>query len=380
MSLPLISADNTFGLLFAFLGLAAFGFWAEKTRLGQWISGVILTIVAGMVLSNLRVVPFSSPFHDAVWGIVVPMAIPLLLFRADLKRILPEAGHLTIAFAICVLATVAGVIAGFSLIDMGPDGHLVAGALGASWIGGSMNFAAVSQATGLAENGALTAASAAADNVVGTLFIALLLILPGWHWLVRRIPSKIIEAEEYEETHEDEMAQPKLDMGALAMQLFIAAACCFVGFQIAALLGIAQYGVLFVTINALLVANLFSAQMHRLEGGFDLGMFFMYLFFGIIGSGADVMLMIETALPIFVFVVVMAGVHLTIVLAGAKLLRIDLAEMLVVSNAVTLGPATAAAMAAGRRWRQLVMPGVMLGVLGYAVANFIGVAIANLLG
>lgn len=380
MSLPLISADNTFGLLFVFLGLAAFGFWAEKTRLGQWISGVILTILAGMALSNLRVVPFGSPVHDAVWGIVVPMAIPLLLFRADLKRILPEAGHLTIAFAICVLATVAGVLAGFALIDMGPEGNLVAASLGASWIGGSMNFAAVSQATGLSQNGALTAASAAADNVVATLFITLLLILPGWHWLVRRIPSKIIEAEEYEEEHEEEMSRPELDMGALAIQLFIAAACCFVGFQTAALLDIAQYGVLFVTINALLVANIFSGPMHRLEGGFDLGMFFMYLFFGVIGSGADVMLMIETALPIFAFVVVMAGVHLAIVLAGAKLLRIDLAEMLVISNAVTLGPATAAAMAAGRRWRQLVMPGVMLGVLGYAVANFIGVGLAGVLG
>ena len=380
MSLPLISADNTFGLLFVFLGLAAFGFWAEKTKLGQWISGVILTILAGMALSNLRVVPFGSPIHDAVWGIVVPMAIPLLLFRADLKRILPEAGHLTIAFAICVLATVAGVFAGFALIDMGPEGNLVAASLGASWIGGSMNFAAVSQATGLSQNGALTAASAAADNVVATLFITLLLVLPGWHWLVRRIPSKIIEAEEYEEEHEEEAKRPELDMGALAMQLFIAAACCFVGFQTAALLGVAQYGVLFVTINALLVANIFPGPMQRLEGGFDLGMFFMYLFFGIIGSGADVMLMIETALPIFAFVIVMASVHLAIALAGAKLFRIDLAEMLVISNAVTLGPATAAAMAAGRRWRQLVMPGVMLGVLGYAVANFIGVGLAGILG
>jgi uncharacterized membrane protein len=109
-------------------------------------------------------------------------------------------------------------------------------------------------------------------------------------------------------------------------------------------------------------------------------MFFMYVFFGVIGAAADVVLMVETALPIFGFVFIMASVHLAVVLTGAKLFRIDLAEALVISNAVAVGPATAAAMAAGRRWRALVTPGVMLGVLGYAVANFAGVALAQWLG
>ncbi|PKP77530.1 MAG: hypothetical protein CVT81_08950 [Alphaproteobacteria bacterium HGW-Alphaproteobacteria-3] len=380
MTLPLISADNTFGLLFAFLGLAAFGFWSERTRLGQWISGVILTILAGTLAANLRIVPFASDFHDMVWGYAVPLAIPLLLFKADLKKILPESGMMLLAFVIAVIGTIAGVLVGFALIDMGPQGHLVAGALGASWIGGSMNFAAVSQATGLSENGALTAATAAADNVMATFFIALLLVLPGWKLLTRFIPSAIIEAEEEHHAHEDEEEKPTLDMGALALLLFLSAACCFTGFEVAALLGIPKFGVLFVTIAALLVANLFPRQMARLHGGFDLGMFFMYVFFGVIGAAADVVLMVQTALPIFGFVFIMASVHLAVVLTGAKLFRIDLAEALVISNAVAVGPATAAAMAAGRRWRALVTPGVMLGVLGYAVANFAGVALAQWLG
>src|SRR5690606_1299063 len=110
-----------------------------------------------------------------------------------------------------------------------------AGALGASWIGGTMNFAAVAQATGLSENGALTAATAAADNVMATFFIALLLLLPGWKLLTRLIPSRIIEAEEYEHEHEAETEKHPLDMGALALLLFLSAACCFAGFEIAAL-------------------------------------------------------------------------------------------------------------------------------------------------
>jgi uncharacterized membrane protein len=379
MTLPLISADNIFGLLFVFLGLAAFGFWSERTRLGQWLSGVVLTILAGAALANLRIVPFASPFHDMVWVYAVNLAIPLLLFHADLRKLVSEAGMMLIAFAIAVAGTVAGVLAGFYLIDLGPDANRIVATLGASWIGGSMNFAAVAQTLGLNENGALIATMAATDAVVMVVFMAAILTMAGSRALLRFIPSKIIAAGDDGVEHAEE-EKPRLDMGALAMLLFLAAACAFGGRLIAQVLGLGGYSVLFVTLLALALANLFPAYLAKLRGGFDLGMFFMYVFFGVIGAGADVVLMVQTALPIFFFVVVMATVHLSVVLAGAKLFRIDFAEALIASNAVAVGPATAAAMAASMRWRLLVTPGILLGVFGYAVANFIGVGLAGLLG
>ncbi|MBX3493612.1 MAG: DUF819 family protein [Parvibaculum sp.] len=379
MELPLIAADNMFGLLFAFLGLAAFGFWSERTRLGQWLSGVVLTILAGTLLANLRIVPFASPFHDMVWTYAVSLAIPLLLFHADIRKLISEAGMMIAAFGVAVAGTVAGVLAGFYLIDLGPDANRIAATLGASWIGGSMNFAAVSQALGLNENGALIATMAATDAVVMVVFMAAILTMAGSRALLRFIPSKIIEAGDDGVAHKEE-AKPPLDMGALATLLFLAAACAFGGRLIGEMLGMPGYSVLFITLIALALANLFPAFLARLRGGFDLGMFFMYVFFGVIGAGADVVLMVQTALPIFFFVLVMATVHLAVVLAGAKIFRIDLAEALIASNAVAVGPATAAAMAASQRWRLLVTPGVLLGVFGYAIANFIGVGLAGFLG
>lgn len=379
MASPLIAADNMFGLIFVFLGLAAFGFWSERTKLGQWLSGVVLTILAGTALANLRIVPFTSPFHDMVWVYAVSLAIPLLLFHADLRKLVSEAGMMLIAFAIAVLGTVAGVLAGFYLIDLGPDANRIVATLGASWIGGSMNFAAVAQTLGLNENGSLIATMAATDAVVMVIFMAAILLMAGSRALLRFIPSKIIKAGDDGIAHKEE-EKPVLDMGALAMLLFLAAACAFGGRLIGQALGMPGYSVLFITLLALALANLFPAYLAKLRGGFDLGMFFMYVFFGVIGAGADVVLMVQTAMPIFFFVVVMAAVHLLVVLAGARIFRIDLAEALIASNAVAVGPATAAAMAASMRWRLLVTPGILLGVFGYAVANFIGVGLAGLLG
>ena len=219
---------------------------------------------------------------------------------------------------------------------------------------------------------------AAADNVGGTLFLTLLVLLPAWRFLQRAIPSKIM-TEEPQEVAEEEAAAGAVTVPDLATALALSAFCCAAGYVIAAALGLATYGILFVTLIALLIANLFAERLRRLAGDFELGMFFMYVFFAVMGAGADIGAMIANALPIFAFVGIMATVHLAVVLGGAKLFRLDLAEALVASNAVALGPATAVAMAAGQRWQRLVTPAVMLGVLGYAIANFLGVALANLL-
>ncbi len=39
------------------------------------------------------------------------------------------------------------------------------------------------------------------------------------------------------------------------------------------------------------------------------------------------------------------------------------------------GPTTAAAMAVSRKWNALVLPAILCGTFGYAVATFIGVGV-----
>ena len=49
----------------------------------QW-SDIGLLMAA--TLSNLGVIPTDSPVYDQVWGVVVPLAIPMLLFQCDLNK------------------------------------------------------------------------------------------------------------------------------------------------------------------------------------------------------------------------------------------------------------------------------------------------------
>ena len=62
-----------------------------------------------------------------------------------------------------------------------------------------------------------------------------------------------------------------------------------------------------------------------------------------------------------------------------KLLKIPRAVLCIASNAAIGGPATAAALCAGKRWDDAVAPAVAVGTIGYAIATFLGLGAARIL-
>ncbi|MGE9291621.1 MAG: DUF819 family protein, partial [Puniceicoccales bacterium] len=100
----------------------------------------------------------------------------------------------------------------------------------------------------------------------------------------------------------------------------------------------------------------------------------------VIGLSADIGAVLRVAPILFVFLGVMLMVHLAVILIGGKFFRLDLREIVLASNANCGGPTTAAAMAISKNWTPMVAPIILCGTLGYAGANFIGIAIAWLLG
>jgi len=60
-----------------------------------------------------------------------------------------------------------------------------------------------------------------------------------------------------------------------------------------------------------------------------------------------------------------------------KLLRLDLAELMMASAVCIGGPSSAAALASAKGWRDLLIPGVLAGSFGYAVGSFVGVSVVE---
>ena len=376
--MTVIGPDDIFALGAVLVGLAWFGFWADGNRLGKTTSGVLWVILGGVLLSNFGVVPFKAPVYDFIGGYLVPLAIPLLLYKADLRRILRESGPVIVTFGIACAGTVIGAIAGFYLIDMGDIGAKAAGAYTGGWTGGAVNFVAVATAVEMTPDEVSVAISA--NSVVSIMALLSLITLPSLALVRRLVPSRIIGESEREAAVAAAGDRPEgLRTSHIAGALALSFVICALAYTFADWVGLSNYAILFVTLLALVAANAFPRALTRLEGDFALGMIVMYLYFASVGCGTDALAFVDSALNLFFYSVVILAVHLVVVLAAARFLKIDLAEAVVAAGAALVGPAPAAAIAAARGWKTLVTPGIMCGILGYAIGTFIGVAVAKML-
>jgi len=372
-TMTLISADQTWALWAVLLSAGAFGLWAEKTSWGSKLSGAVIAIGTTFVLSNLRVIPSAAPTYDVVWGYLVPLAIPLLLFKADLKRILRESGPTLLAFAAGAVGTVAGTWIAFQLVPLGEEGWKLAGIFCATYVGGSLNYMAAAEALGL-RSGDLLAAGIAADNLVMTLYFLMLFALPSVGWLKKRYANRVEVAAEID----DEAAiGPGITLGGMATALALAATLCAFGYGLASWLGWSSAGILLVTAMTVALATVRPMWMGGIAGAHEVGVLLMQVFFAAIGASANIGVVLRVGPVLFVFAALILTIHLATILGVGRLLKLDLAEIVIASNANMGGPTTAAAMAVARRWQALVIPAILCGTLGYAVATFIGVAVGH---
>ncbi len=374
---PLIPAENDFAIWAVLIGIAAFGFWCERYPFGRKYSGVMLLITLAIVLSNLRVIPSQAPAYDAVWQYLVPVAIPLLLFQADLRRIFSEAGKTLVAFVIGAATVVAGVFVAVALIDLGAEETKLAGIFTGTYIGGSLNFAAIASVTEFPDESLLSAA-VAADNIITNLHLLVIIALPGIAWIVRLFPShRDLQVEALEAANDEPVHRiADLDVAGLLASLALAFALAAVGTWIGSLIGKPQYAILATTLLALAIATFAKAQVENWLAGYnEAGTALLFVFLATIGASADVWRLAETAPILFVFALIVVSVHFVALLFVGRVFRLDIAEICIASAVCIGGPASGPAIASAKGWRDLVIPGVLAGSFGYAIGSFVGVSV-----
>jgi len=384
--MTLISPDNDFALMAALFLIAGGAFLAERTRIGSHLTGAVIAILAAIAAANLRIIPHSAPAFDFVFGYFVPVLIPLFLFKANLRHMIFETTRMTIAFLIASLGTIIGVVVAVGLLDLSslaPAADIdpalreagIAGLFTSTYIGGSVNYAALGEITGLRTDASFFSAATATDNLFSALFLSVLALLPGMNWLARRFTSHVHgDEQEKKETPER--------ISAASLTLAMAAAISFVaiGDAITGAIEIPSLRYAIITLLVLIVATAFPQWMEKLHGGFELGVGLAFVFFAAIAAGANLTAMVQIAPILVVLVVILLSIHLVVLLGVGRLFKLTLPELITASNAAVLGATTAPALAAARGWHDLVTPGVLVGVLGYALGTFAGTAIFHLWG
>ncbi|MBT3458593.1 MAG: DUF819 family protein [Halieaceae bacterium] len=381
-----INPENHLGIFAAIMVLAGASFLLERTRLGRQLTGTVMVILAAIVAANLGIIPHSAPTYDFIFTFLVPMLIPLFLFQADLRRLWREASRTTLAFLVATIGTVAGIVVAATLLDLSTLGSgaplpasdreaAIVGLFASTYIGGSVNYAALGEMTGLNQDRSFFSAATAADNLFSAVYLSLIALLPGVTRLARFFPAHPTTPQP---TTAPEAAPPQVTARSLCLAIACAAALVAISDGLVAYLNAVSYRYVTLTILTLVLATLVPAIREWLAGAFELGVALSFAFFAAIAAGANLTAMVSVAPTLIVVVLILLSVHLATLLFIGAVTRLTLPELLTASNAAILGATTAPAMAAAKGWRDQVTPGVLVGVLGYALGTFIGSALYNL--
>ncbi len=105
----------------------------------------------------------------------------------------------------------------------------------------------------------------------------------------------------------------------------------------------------------------------------------MLLFLASNGARSVIANIVSVGPAIFYFASLTVLIHGLVIFGIGRLFRIDLGTLAVASQANVGGAASAMAMASARGYADRVVPGVAVGLLGYAVGNYSGYAVAALM-
>ncbi len=338
----------------------------ERYTLFRSLGSALVGILLAMVLSNVGLIPGESPTYELLMGPVVSVGIALILFSVDVRTVFSAGPKMLVAFAIGAVATAVGAIVGAFVwaSAVGPETWKLAGQFTGTYTGGGLNFAALGQALNTSSD--LFTAATAADVIVTAFWMAACLSAP---LLFVRNSLGVTAADLTEvRTTEPDKIEPS-------------------------------------TVNRPMDPNVAggteatTAETQTLEralygSGRPLGLSDVSALV-VLAMGAVVLAgwlgRLLPALPEVLWLTTLSlalaqvrGVRMT---AGAAMLGNYLILLFLASNGARSiasqanvgGAASAMAMASARGYADKLLPGVAVGLLGYAVGNYSGFAVAKLL-
>lgn len=364
--------------LFSLALLAAFVALVEqksKLKLFRFVPAVVMIYVFSMVLASFGA--FAQ--NDAIDAIyentkknLLPAMLFLMLLQVDLRDFFKLGKHLIIAYVLAVLSIAIGFILVSFAFDFDAKIASAFGALSGSWMGGVANMVAVGSALGVGQEA--FGYALIVDSVNYTIWIMFLLFLTPFAHAFNNFTA----------SHEQ---MTKLSMIGCACTIgakrywFIVLLSIAVAFLVN-LLASSGVEILNYTTTTVILATVLGVagsftRLKTINGSSEVATTMLYMLIALIGSKA----LFENFSGVGVYV--FAGfcilvVHALIMVAGAKLFKLDLFSIAVASLANIGGVASASILAATYN-KALVGVGVLMAVMGYIIGTFGGLAVGNIL-
>ena len=326
--------------------------------------------------------------QDKMIAVVILLAIPLLLFSIDIKKWLKMTKEALFSLLLAMVSLLLAIFGGYYLLgDKIIDSWKVSGLLVGLYTGGTPNLAAIGAALNVDANTFLLTHTY--DMAVGAVCL-LFLMTTAQQLFNRFLPSfrskhEISEDEVNEAHHEDidDFVNLLTRLGVLQLVKAFGFSSLIVAVSGGLSMLVPERAqmvtvILSITTLGLLFSN--WRMVNKLKYSFQLGMYFIIVFSLIVSSMGDLWHMFHIEyLHLFVFVAIVVFGSIAIHVFLSFIFRVDTDTTIITITALTYSPPFVPAVAGALKNKQVIVSGLTVGILGYAIGNYLGLFIAYFL-
>ena len=359
----------------------------KVTLLGK-IGPVLLLYILGVILGNIGIRPEGmGTIQDVLSSAMVPLAIPMMLFGCTFR--LRETRQQLKALLTGITAVILAVVIGYLIFGKNiEEGTRIGGMLTGVYTGGTINLAALKTMLGVRNETYILLNSY--DMLVSFLYLTFLLTI-GVRLFRKFLPFK--SDHEISETAESELNAESGQEGDYrkiftreglknaGKLLGITLGICAVSGGVALLCPEGAFMVVFILmLTTLGIGCSFIKPIHNLPHSYDIGMYFIYIFCIVVASMADLTsLDLAGGLNLMGYLLFAVFGSLVIQALLARIFKIDADTMIIASVTFINSPPFVPMMAAAMKNRSVLVTGLTLGIIGYAVGNYLGFLMSEFL-
>jgi len=349
------------------------------------VGAVVMAYITGLVLGNSGLIlPEEHDIQAVLSTATIPIAIPLMLFSIKLKECVHLAKKGIVSMLIGIGSVVVLVFTGYFLFqgkiaEMWKIGGLLIGV----YTGGTPNLASLKLMLDVEEN--LYLVTHASDMLISAFYLLFLLTFGQRffdQWLLKgqREEKKISEIGSQGENElfwgllKRKNFRPLIQAFGLAALILVAGG----GFSLL-VPSKSQMVVAILSITTLGLTAAFSPRVNQLPKTFELGMYLVLIFSVVVASMVKFSDLFKVPPFLFFYIAYVIFGSLILQLLFSKLFKIDTDTMIVTSTALICSPPFVPLIAAAINNRKVVVVGLTIGLIGYAIGNYLGFLVAEIL-
>ncbi|MFW5708057.1 MAG: DUF819 family protein [Bacteroidota bacterium] len=414
--------DLIFLVLFYALAPMLILFLTYRYPLAERIGSVIIAYIIGLVMGNIGLIPspgavlneimLTRPdvtlpeiqqlqtagtlgendvlafriykLRDLIMTITILLAIPLMLFSTNLKQWKQMAGKTLVSMIIGLFAVVIMVLAGFFIFrDSGTrDLWKVAGMLIGVYTVGTPNLASIKLA--LEVDPEIYILTHTYDLIVGVFYLAFLVSVGQrlFHRFLPPFPGLVVAEKVKNPRKKPPFFYPLRPKKLFPLLKAIGIAVLIFGVAV----GISELvprgavmAIVILSITTLGILVSLIPAVNKIDKTFDAGMYLILVFSIVVASMADIRNFAGITPGLFGYVTLAVFGSLFLHMLLSKVFKVDADTTIITSTAFICSPAFVPVVAGAIGNRQIVVSGMTIGIIGYAIGNYLGVTIALLL-